>query len=495
MNAKLLASIDKAVRRGVPLVGLSSPDQPAIVNALVTSKVAASIVGWDAARGLYGLTPQGEAALTVVPMTGEKARSAAVAMISIASLPKDTVVLAQNLGRHLADAVTVQAVVNLRDSFKSNGRVLFIMDPDVKLPPELRHDVVLLEDPLPDDEGYRAVVAQTFKNAEEKAPENLDDQVAALRGLSSFEAEQVAAMELDVDGIASSRLWQHTAKVISKVKGLTMSLDGPPLEDVKGMSMLIQTYQFLFRGPMRPRLVLLLDEVEKSLGGLGSKGGPGDNTGVTQDALMILLVVLEELGWGARSCILLGLPGCGKTVFAKSLGKAYGAPMIRADLGAMTGSLKGESQGMIRDAMRAISSVGGEHVAVIATCNKLEVLPAEFKRRFRLQTWYADLPGREEKDQLWRVYLPKYGFTVKDQPKEDDGFTGANIRDACEMAFSLGVKPDNAAQLIIPVAKSDPDVVESLRTFASNRFLDVSKPGRYQKPGPLTVAGGRKVSI
>lgn len=493
MNAVLLEQITRARRRGVPLIGISTPDQPAIVAEF--PKKDCPVIGWDVARGLYGLNDKGADAMTTME-GGEKLKMPGPAMMALAKLAPDTVVLAQNLGRHLADAVVAQAVVNLRDPFKGSGRCLVILGPDVVLPQELRHDVIVLEDPLPDDEGYKSVIEATHKGVTPPLPmpEDVSGHVAALRGLSAFESEQVAAMALDAKGMPSSRLWEHTARAVSKISGLTMSLDGPPLEDVKGMDYLVETYRALFSGPRRPRLVMLLDEVEKALAGLGVRGGAGDNTGVAQDALSQLLVALEEKGWGAASCILLGVPGSGKTVFAKSLGTAYGVPMIRADLGAMTGSLKGQSEAKIREAMRAVASVGGDRVAVIATCNKLEVLPPEFKRRFRLQTWYSDVAGREEKDQLWKVYLPKYGFTVKDQPKDDDGFTGANIRDACELAYSLGRSPAEAAERIIPVVKADPDVVNQLREFASGRFLDVSKPGRYQTPGKFAPAQ-RKVAV
>jgi SpoVK/Ycf46/Vps4 family AAA+-type ATPase len=50
--------------------------------------------------------------------------------------------------------------------------------------------------------------------------------------------------------------------------------------------------------------------------------------------------------------LLLGVPGTGKSAFAKALGNETGRPTLTLDVGSLMGSLVGESERNIRQALR-----------------------------------------------------------------------------------------------------------------------------------------------
>ena len=211
-------------------------------------------------------------------------------------------------------------------------------------------------------------------------------------------------------------------------------------------------------------------------------GARGDLTGVSQDALQVILTEMEDQDYSG--IIAVGPPGSGKSLYSKSLGKTFGIPAITLDLGAAKGSLVGESENFIRSAMKTIRTIGEKGGAFfVATSNKLDIVPPELRRRFRFGIWYWDLPTAEERKSIWRINLTKYDLHRKSHKLPDDeNWTGADIRSVCEIAWRLSCSLTDAAGYIVPVAKSDPQGIENLRAVASGRYLSASCSGTYRKP-------------
>ena len=129
----------------------------------------------------------------------------------------------------------------------------------------------------------------------------------------------------------------------------------------------------------------------------------------------------------------------------------------------------------------------------MATCNELDSLKPELKRRFTDGVFFFDLPEQNERQLLWALYMKQYdikptedeggkwafekGFGV---PFNDEGWTGAEIRNACWLSYRLNIPLTEAAQEIIPVAKADPQAVERRRMNAHKRFKSAHKKGMYQ---------------
>jgi hypothetical protein len=507
----LIADVVRARKAGVPFVAVGTPDQPAVANAIADAmNGSAPTLSWDGSRGLTAVSDSAVAMIASMVTGNLTVEATAVPGVMWSDqvagrLPKGCVLVAHNLQRYLGDPGVLQGVLNLRDHYKQDFRVLVLMSAATDLPAELRGDVVPLEDPLPDDQGYAAILAELYQAAEYDDPpaELADAAVRAVRGVSAFQAEQILAMSLDgkTKAVDVARVWAHKREAVNQVRGLDMILDGPPLDSVLGLDGIVSVYRRLFEGPRRPEAVLLLDEMDKMMAGAGHEG-PGDNTGVAQDAHGQLLDAMERYGW--TGSVLVGIPGAGKTLFASAIGAAYGAPLIRMDLGGMHQPHLGASEQAIREALRVVRSVGRDRVAVLGTCNKLSALPPEFQRRFRLQTWFFDVATEVERRQMFNYYLAKYfGAGPRRVTAEKwayllehtEGWTGAEVRNACEIAYALAMPIDEAVGYVVPVAKSNPQSVEALRNLAESKFLSASTGRPWQRVMAAPKVVRRKMEV
>lgn len=499
----LIEQLKAAREVSTPLLAITSPDQMAVAQAIINALNGGTpIVKWDRVSGFLAGNTKGVAALeTFCKKTGIKADDLPFATAEpheafrlAADLPAHTVLIAFSLQRWFKEGntgQTVQAILNLRDRFIGDQRTLIGLSPDFNLPIEIQHDVILLDDPLPDDAGYAEIIKAAHSNAREgghktetPSDETVAQGVRAVRGLSPFEADQIISMSIASTGMKRLDLtsaWQLKVGAVNKVKGLSMTLDGPDYKDLRGLDNAISILDDLWLGPEKPELIVRVDEMDKSFAGLGSHGGPGDNTGIAQDMNQQFLTNMEGNGW--LGALLFGVRGGGKTVLTESIGKAHGIPTIAMDTGAMKGGIVGTSEAAVRDAFRTIKSIGGKRVLVLGTCNKMDVFPAELLRRFKLGVIYFDLLTAEERDALWPVYLKKYGHALDVARPDDTDWTGAEIRNCCELAYMLRRSVQQVGStMIAPFTKTNPKALETLRTQAEGNYLSASYPGFYRKP-------------
>jgi SpoVK/Ycf46/Vps4 family AAA+-type ATPase len=202
--------------------------------------------------------------------------------------------------------------------------------------------------------------------------------------------------------------------------------------------------------------------------------------------------------------LLLGPPGSGKSAFCKSLGAETGRPTLVLDVGTLLGSLVGQSEANIRQALRLVDAMspcvvmvdevekalagssgpsGDSGVSarlfgtmlgwlndrtsdsfVVCTSNDISKLPPEFARSERFDaTFFLDLPGPREKQAIWRMYREKYGLDPTQPPPQDRDWTPAEVKSCCRLAALLDVPLVEAAQNIVPVAVTAGESVERLR--------------------------------
>lgn len=157
-----------------------------------------------------------------------------------------------------------------------------------------------------------------------------------------------------------------------------------------------------------------------------------------------------------KGIILWGPPGTGKSLSAKHAAKKMGVPLIAADWGGLLSNVPGESEANLRFLLEIVavtspcilywddfdkafagwdSNAGGgvqrrlagklltwmqertAPVFVIATVNRLEMLPAELNRRFD-DIVFVDLPHAGARKDIFDIHLHKYTTALHGKPIE-----------------------------------------------------------------------------
>jgi SpoVK/Ycf46/Vps4 family AAA+-type ATPase len=193
----------------------------------------------------------------------------------------------------------------------------------------------------------------------------------------------------------------------------------------------------------------------------------------------------------ADGVIFIGPPGAAKSAVAKAAGATAGIPTVAFDLSAMQSSLVGGSGERLRSALQVVDAISQGRSLWIATCNSITSLPPELRRRFTLGTFFFDLPTAEEREAIWNIYEQRWN--ISGELPDDDGWTGAEIKECCRKAWRLKVSLRDSASYIVPVSRSAADQLEALRRQASGRFLSASMSGVYSADGPTAVGSPRRV--
>ena len=477
-----------ARRVSTPLIAVRTPD-PASAIQLILSTLKddeTPALHWDAVRGLAGANEPGQRNASEILGEMEAAAVSLEALFAIAEkIAQDSLLFVANAHRFYRDAAVTQGIWNLRDAYKKRGCTLILLTTlSGCLPEELTQDVLMLDEPLPSSEELSRIVPETVEAAEMNAIGETDMQraVDALIGLAAFPAEQVVAMSLSKDGLDTEQLWERKRQTIEQSPGLKIWRGGETFADIGGCENVKTFLRAVLAGSEPPRVVVFLDEIEKAFAGTGT-----DLSGVKTEMTGTMLTWMQDTE--ADGLIFIGPPGAAKSAAAKATGNSAGIPTIAFDLGAMQSSLVGGSGERLRAALKVVEAVSQGRALFIATCNSIASLPPELRRRFTLGTFFFDLPSAAERELIWQIYEKKYG--VSGERPDDDGWTGAEIKECCRKAGRLKMPLRQAAQYTVPISKSAAEQVKSLRQQASGKFISASNAGLYRfEETTITSAAG-----
>jgi hypothetical protein len=480
---------------GTPLIAIQTADQPATaarIFAQLQNEQKSPWLTWDCVRGFRYLNTAGQLAMAKAGISDPSSfldlAGAAAAFESLEGVTSGdgygTVIFIMNAQRHLERADQVQLIANLRDAYKTTRRSIVLLMPQQQLPIELQSDVIVLDEPLPTAEELEKIVVELATGAGCKIDAaTIAKAVEAIQGLPAFPAEQVTAMSFTKSGLDTDALWERKRQQIEQTPSLSVSRDGIKFGDLGGLDSIKEYLAKLIKGRCRPNAVVWIDEIEKLL------AGQGDTSGVSQDQLGALLSYMQDNA--AMGVLLVGHPGSGKSAIAKATGNQAGIPTIRLDLGAAKGSLVGQSEAQLRTALKVITSVSNGSSLWIATCNNLDSLPPELRRRFKCGIFFFDLPSKEERDAIWDVHIARHNLQNAGPRPHDEGWTGAEIEQCCELAYRLDDTLAYAASFVVPISQSAADRVEGLRKRADGKWLSASHSGVYRQESdaqPMAVA-------
>ena len=123
--------------------------------------------------------------------------------------------------------------------------------------------------------------------------------------------------------------------------------------------------------------------------------------------------------------------------------------------------------------------------------------------RFKLGTFFFDVPTAEERAAIWDIYRAKYEIPASDPTPGDLGWTGREIRECSYKAYRFGIPLAEAARYVVPVTISSREQIEGLRQSANGKYLSASTEGLYQyqkladvsAPKPATERTGRALKF
>ncbi len=424
------------------------------------------------------------------------------ALGNLAAMPSEGIFLFEDLHRSLGAPAVVRKLQDLARSFARERRAIVLAAPRVELPPELSTLATVFRLDLPAEEDLKALVqdvvrrlSATQKITLDLSPEDLDRLGEALKGLTLFEAER-ALTRAALDDMTLDR--KDVDEIIAVKKEL-LAKEG------------------------------LLEFVP-------AEEGPGDVGGLAHLKAWLdkraRAFTAEAKQFGVpppKGILLLGVQGCGKTLAAKAVAKAWGLPLLKLEAGRLYNKFVGESEKsldraletaermapcvlMLDEIEKALGSgtssdadagLSGrifgrllgwlqDHkspVFVVATCNRIASLPPELTRKGRFdEIFFIDLPTRVERREIFSVHLRRRQrdpaiFDLDALAAASEGFSGAEIEQAVVSAlytaFSRGVTLGTEHILdelkeTKPLSVTRAEEVTDLREWAQGRTVPAS---------------------
>ena len=372
---------------GVPLIGIESSDPAATMKTLARecSEIPkpAAVAMWNSAGDAISYNAQGERLASNLNSDGG-VLSPLEFLNKIADekvAPPFSIIGMQAAIDWFDNPVVRQAIWNLRDKFKRIGCTLVLLGNVIQLPMSLKNDVIIIDEPLPNEEQLTELAKKRDNQASRcscggstgckkcsgtgiKTKRPLSDNITiarvveAVKGLPHFAAEQVISMALRSEPVKGQKpvscidlehCWIAKRKQVEQTNGLSIYRGGETFDDLGGLEQVKTYLRRIMTGKKQPKLIVWLDEIEKS--GLAHTN---DTSGVNSDQEGTLLSWMED--YDVFGVMLLGVPGCGKSAICKAVGAEFDRVVIRIDLGAMQGGIVGESQAKIRAALKVVQA-------------------------------------------------------------------------------------------------------------------------------------------
>lgn len=226
-----------------------------------------------------------------------------------------------------------------------------------------------------------------------------------------------------------------------------------------------------------------------------------------------------------KGLLMMGIPGCGKSLSVKAIANQFQLPLYRIDMIEIFSGRHGKPEGafvaackMMEDMAPAVlwfdeiemgitsTDSGGEQgrifaffltwmqekargLFVAATANRIDLLPAEMIRKGRFdEVFFVDLPHEAEIIQIFRIHLTRRNVDVSSMNLEKmgqftTGWTGAEVEQCVISAITKAKLADravteqdliNIAVKLVPLSRTMKEQINHIRGWAFERAIRAS---------------------
>lgn len=475
------------VRARYPLLYLSTPEEVRAEKSIarLCEQRQAQVFSWTRTQGVSA--PNKQISELADPMAVLRWYEA---------LNEKSILVLKDFHPYLKEPSVVRKLRDLAQTLKQQPKNIVLLSPSTVIPPELAKDIAVLDFPLPSREEIRDLVvrASSAVSKDAMAEELIEEIVEASCGLTFDEIENVLAKSIVSTNSLDKALVLDEKKQIVKKSGLVEFIDTKEsVTEVGGMESLREWLKLRRRG---------------------------------------FSVAAREAGLPLpKGILLVGVPGCGKSLTAMTVGREWRLPLLRLDLGRIFSGLVGSSETNVRAALATCEAVapcilwideiekglsgvkssgssdGGttsrvfgtlltwmqekkEPVFVVATANDISQLPPELLRKGRFdEIFFVDLPTVTERQDILKIHLKSAGEELAETEQKNlaarmDGFSGAEIEQALVagryLAFGneetfTGNHMMQAIGETVPLSQTMGDRIEGLRNWAKHRARPAAK--------------------
>ncbi len=419
----------------------------------------------------------------------------------IETMTAEAVFLLKDLAPHLEDAAVARQFREVAQRFNRTRSTLILTGASIRLPPEAEQAAVRYRLAMPGREELRAATYAV-----------LDSLRAGQRVRKALDADQEEQLLAAMQGMTINQARQAVAQA---------AIENGQLDPGDLARILERKAQAVREGGLLEYFPAGDNAYE--LGGFGRLKGWLDRAkvGYSKEAQALNLTP-------PKGILLVGVQGCGKSLAAKFVARAWGLPLLKLDAGTLYDKFIGESEKRLRKAIEMAESMapavlwideiekgmtppstdagdGGVSkrlfatfltwlqekragVFVVATANDLFSLPPELMRKGRVdEIFFVDLPDADERATIFGIHL---GLRKQDPGKFDvpalvaatEGFSGAEIEQAVIAALYRALhekrplRADHVLQEIketVPLSQSRREDIDRLRALARERFVPV----------------------
>jgi SpoVK/Ycf46/Vps4 family AAA+-type ATPase len=226
-----------------------------------------------------------------------------------------------------------------------------------------------------------------------------------------------------------------------------------------------------------------------------------------------------------KGVLVMGVPGCGKSLCVKAIASHFELPLYRIDMIEVFSGRHGQPEGAFVQACKTLEDMapavvwfdeiemgitsadpGGEQgrifaffltwmqekargLFVAATANRIDLLPAEMIRKGRFdEVFFVDLPLVAERIEILKIHLGRRGmdaakFDLERLAAFMKGWTGAEIEQTVVSALTKARLKDHevtehdlflAAGELVPLARTMKEQINHIRTWAFQRAVRAS---------------------